>query len=206
MELQEIKGRLRELFPKANLSTTRISQYAEKLKAKLSEESTKEDVDNLIKDLNDLVDFEQVAKDDDRLRTYQKPREELKEIVLEQEQKQEVIKKATENDSIAELLKQMSDKIDKLESDKFQESVSSKFKSDKRLEGIPSLIVDKFVPKSFDEIESTIESLVDTFKDEQIKSKLNSFGRDIPPQGEHSKSVEVKPKSLEDLKKAGIKI
>ena len=195
MELQEIKGRLRELFPKANLSTTRISQYAEKLKAKLSEESTQEDVDNLIKDLNDLVDFAQVAKDDDRLRTYQKPKEEPPKP-----------NETTTDNPMLEMLKQLTDKIDKLESDKFQESVSSKFKSDKRLEGIPSLIVDKFVPNSFEDIDSTIESLVDTFKDEQIKAKLNSFGRDIPPQGEHSKNVEVKPKTLEDLQKENIKV
>jgi len=197
MELQEIQGRLRLLYPKANLSSTRISQYAERLKAKLSEESTQEDVDNLIKDLNDLVDFSQVAKDDDRLRTYQKPKEEMKQ--------EEPTPTNTDNPML-EMLKQLTDKIDKLESDKFQESVSGKFKSDKRLEGIPSLVVDKFVPKSFEDIESTIESLVDTFKDEQIKSKLNSFGRDIPPQGEHSKNVEVKPKSIEDLQKEGIKI
>lgn len=197
MELQEIQGRLRLLYPKANLSSTRISQYAERLKAKLSEESTQEDVDNLIKDLNDLVDFSQVAKDDDRLRTYQKPKEEMKQ--------EEPTPTNTDNPML-EMLKQLTDKIDKLESDKFQESVSDKFKSDKRLEGIPSLVVDKFVPKSFEDIESTIESLVDTFKDEQIKSKLNSFGRNIPPQGEHSKSVEVKPKSIEDLQKEGIKI
>ena len=197
MELQEIQGRLRLIYPKANLSSIRISQYAEKLKAKLSEESTQEDVDNLIKDLNDLVDFSQVAKDDDRLRTYQNPKEEMKQ--------EEPAPTDTDNPML-EMLKQLTDKIDKLESDKFQESVSGKFKSDKRLEGIPSLVVDKFVPKSFEDIESTIESLVDTFKDEQIKSKLNSFGRDIPPQGEHSKSVEVKPKSIEDLQKEGIKI
>lgn len=194
MELQEIQGRLRLLYPKANLSSTRISQYAERLKAKLSEESTQEDVDNLIKDLNDLVDFSQVAKDDDRLRTYQTPKETPKPTET-----------PTDNPML-EMLKQLTDKIDKLESDKFQESVSDKFKSDKRLEGIPSLVVDKFVPKSFEDIESTIESLVDTFKDEQIKSKLDSFGRDIPPQGEHSNNVEVKPKSIEDLQKEGIKI
>ena len=195
MELQEIQGRLRLLYPKANLSSTRISQYAERLKAKLSEESTQEDVDNLIKDLNDLVDFSQVAKDDDRLRTYQKPKEEMKQ--------EEPAPTNTDNPML-EMLKQLTDKIDKLESDKFQESVSGKFKSDKRLEGIPSLVVDKFVPKSFEDIESTIESLVDTFKDEQIKSKLNSFGRDIPPQGEHSKNVEVKQasdKEVEDVLK-----
>lgn len=197
MKEQLLRSRFRELFPKAqNLKKERLDLYVSKLSPKLSEESTQEDVDNLIKDLNDLVDFAQVAKDDDRLRTYQKPKEEPKQETT-----------PTDNDNpMLEMLKQLTDKIDKLELDKFQESVSSKFKSDKRLEGIPSLIVDKFVPNSFEDIDSTIESLVDTFKDEQIKAKLNSFGRDIPPQGEHSKNVEVKPKTLEDLQKEGIKI
>lgn len=195
MELQEIQGRLRALFPKANLSRKRIEQYATRLHAKLNEESTQEDVDNLIKDLNELVDFEQVAKDDDRLRTQSKT-----------PQQTDPEPKQVEDNSMVELLKQLNDKIEKLEKDKFQESVASKFKSDKRLEGIPSLIVDKFVPNNFDEIETTIEQLVDTFKDEQIKAKISKFGIDTPLQGDHNKKVEVKPKTLEDLQKENIKV
>lgn len=199
MNEQLLRSRFRELFPKAqNLKKERLDVFVSKLSTKLSEESTQEDVDALWKDYNEVVNFEQLAKDDDRLRTLNvpKPSEEPKPTET-----------PTDNENpMLEMLKQLTDKIDKLESDKFQESVSSKFKSDKRLEGIPSLIVDKFVPNSFEDIDSTIESLVDTFKDEQIKAKLNSFGRDIPPQGEHSKNVEVKPKTLEDLQKENIKV
>lgn len=207
MNEQLLRSRFRELFPKAqNLKKERLDVFVSKLSTKLSEESTQEDVDALWKDYNDVVNFEQLSKDDHRLTSLSLKEKEPKEEIVTKIEGKEIVKETNENESIAQLLKQMSDKIDKLESDKFQESVSSKFKSDKRLEGIPSLIVDKFVPNSFEDIDSTIESLVDTFKDEQIKAKLNSFGRDIPPQGEHSKNVEVKPKTLEDLQKENIKV
>lgn len=201
MNEQLLRSRFRELFPKAqNLNKIKLDPFISKLMTKLSEESTQDDVDALWKDYNDVVNFEQLSKDDHKLISLS-----LKEAPKEEMKQEEPTSTNTDNPML-EMLKQLTDKIDKLESDKFQESVSGKFKSDKRLEGIPSLVVDKFVPKSFEDIESTIESLVDTFKDEQIKSKLNSFGRDIPPQGEHSKNVEVKPKSIEDLQKEGIKI
>lgn len=189
MELQEIKGRFRVLFPKANLSNVRLEQYATRLQQKLNEESTEEDVDNLIKDLNDIIDFEQIAKDDDRARTYKKPEKDPE---------------PKESDSTLELLKKLNEKIDKLEADKYRESISSKFKKDERLANIPEVIVNKFIPDSFDDIESTIETLVGTFKDEQVRSKLGSFGIDTPPQGEQS--FQKKVKTIEDLKKENIKV
>lgn len=199
MELQEIKGRLRELFPKANLSSTRISQYAEKLKAKLSEESTQEDVDNLIKDLNDLVDFEQVAKDDDRLRTYQKPQPKVEEAPKPSEE--------PKSDDVPEWAKALLIEVKTLREEKVQDTIQSKFRNHEALKGIPTEILDLVkTPTTLDEVDQFATTIADVYKEKQIKEKLDSFGRDIPPQGEHSKSVEVKPKSLEDLKKAGIKI
>ena len=199
MELQEIKGRLRELFPKANLSTTRISQYTEKLKAKLSEESTKEDVDNLIKDLNDLVDFEQVAKDDDRLRTYQKPQTKVEEAPKPSEE--------PKSDDVPEWAKALLTEVKTLREEKVQDTIQSKFRNHEALKGIPTEILDLVkTPTTLDEVDHFATTIADVYKEKQIKEKLDSFGRDIPPQGEHSKNVEVKPKSLEDLKKAGIKI
>ena len=199
MELQEIKGRLRELFPKANLSTTRISQYAEKLKAKLSEESTKEDVDNLIKDLNDLVDFEQVAKDDDRLRTYQKPQPKVEEASEQSEE--------PKSDDVPEWAKALLTEVKTLREEKVQDTIQSKFRNHEALKGIPTEILDLVkTPTTLDEVDKFATTIADVYKEKQIKEKLDSFGRDIPPQGEHTKKVEVKPKSLEDLKKAGIKI
>ena len=199
MELQEIQGRLRLLYPKANLSSTRISQYAERLKAKLSEESTQEDVDNLIKDLNDLVDFSQVAKDDDRLRTYQKPKEEMK---------QEEPKQSKEpKEEVPTWAQALLTEVKTLREEKVQDTIQSKFRNHEALKGIPAEILDLVKnPTSLDEVDQFATTIADVYKEKQIKEKLDSFGRNIPPQGEHSKSVEVKPKSIEDLQKEGIKI
>ena len=192
MELQEIKGRLRELFPKANLSTTRISQYAEKLKAKLSEESTKEDVDNLIKDLNDLVDFEQVAKDDDRLRTYQKPQPKAEEAPKPSDE--------PKNDDVPEWAKALLTEVKTLREEKVQDTIQSKFRNHEALKGIPTEILDLVkTPTTLDEVDHFATTIADVYKEKQIKEKLDSFGRDIPPQGEHSKNVEVKQASDKEV-------
>ena len=192
MELQEIKGRLRELFPKANLSTTRISQYAEKLKAKLSEESTKEDVDNLIKDLNDLVDFEQVAKDDDRLRTYQKPQPKVEEASKQSEE--------PKSDDVPEWAKALLAEVKTLREEKVQDTIQSKFRNHEALKGIPTEILDLVkTPTTLDEVDHFATTIADVYKEKQIKGKLDSFGRDIPPQGEHTKKVEVKQASDKEV-------
>ena len=192
MELQEIKGRLRELFPKANLSTIRISQYAEKLKAKLSEESTKEDVDNLIKDLNDLVDFEQVAKDDDRLRTYQKPQPKVEEAQKQSEE--------PKSDDVPEWAKALLIEVKTLREEKVQDTIQSKFRNHEALKGIPTEILDLVkTPTTLDEVDKFATTIADVYKEKQIKEKLDSFGRDIPPQGEHTKKVEVKQASDKEV-------
>ena len=192
MELQEIKGRLRELFPKANLSTIRISQYAEKLKAKLSEESTKEDVDNLIKDLNDLVDFEQVAKDDDRLRTYQKPQPKVEEAQKQSEE--------PKSDDVPEWAKALLIEVKTLREEKVQDTIQSKFRNHEALKGIPIEILDLVkTPTTLDEVDKFATTIADVYKEKQIKEKLDSFGRDIPPQGEHTKKVEVKQASDKEV-------
>ena len=192
MELQEIKGRLRELFPKANLSTIRISQYAEKLKAKLSEESTKEDVDNFIKDLNDLVDFEQVAKDDDRLRTYQKPQLKVEEAPKQSEE--------PKSDDVPEWAKALLTEVKTLREEKVQDTIQSKFRNHEALKGIPTEILDLVkTPTTLDEVDQFATTIADVYKEKQIKEKLDSFGRDIPPQGEHTKKVEVKQASDKEV-------
>ena len=192
MELQEIKGRLRELFPKANLSTTRISQYTEKLKAKLSEESTKEDVDNFIKDLNDLVDFEQVAKDDDRLRTYQKPQPKVEEASKPSEE--------PKSDDVPEWAKALLTEVKTLREEKVQDTIQSKFRNHEALKGIPTEILDLVkTPTTLDEVDQFATTIADVYKEKQIKEKIDSFGRDIPPQGEHTKKVEVKQASDKEV-------
>lgn len=64
-----IKARLRALFPKANLSQKRLDAYAAKLAPKPADDADEATVDALINDYNEVIDFEAVAKEDDKTRT-----------------------------------------------------------------------------------------------------------------------------------------
>lgn len=66
---EKIKERLRALFPKANLSQKRLDAYAAKLAPKPADEATDADVDVIINDYNEIIDFVAVAQEDDRVRT-----------------------------------------------------------------------------------------------------------------------------------------
>ena len=66
---EKIKERLRALFPKANLSQKRLDAYAAKLAPKPADEATDADVDAIINDYNEIIDFVVVAQEDDRVRT-----------------------------------------------------------------------------------------------------------------------------------------
>lgn len=198
MNLQEIQGRLRVLFPKANLSKERISQYAEKLIKKLTEESTQEDLDGLLTDLNDMVNFEQVAKQDDQLRTLLNTKP--KTIVVEDPKTIVVEEPKTETDKLLEAIANLTSKVQGLETQKIEETIQSKFRNHEALKGVPAEFLDLVKsPQTLDEVDVFANSLADAFKDKQIKSKLDAFGSYIPKQGEHSNSA-VKEASDDEVK------
>lgn len=64
-----IKARLKVLFPKANLSQKRLDAYAAKLAPKPADDADETAIDAIITDYNDVIDFEAVAKEDDKTRT-----------------------------------------------------------------------------------------------------------------------------------------
>lgn len=66
---EKIKARLKALFPKANLSTKRLDVYAAKLAPKPADDADDAAIDVIINDYNEVIDFEAVAKEDDKTRT-----------------------------------------------------------------------------------------------------------------------------------------
>lgn len=64
-----IKARLRVLFPKANLSQKRLDVISAKLATKPEDGADDNAVDLIINQSNDFYSFEEIAKDDDRMRT-----------------------------------------------------------------------------------------------------------------------------------------
>jgi len=66
---QRISGRLKHLFPKANLSQKRIDAIAAKLESKVSDDAEDTAIDEVVNQANEFMDFEALAKEDDRIRT-----------------------------------------------------------------------------------------------------------------------------------------
>src|SRR5690606_2228270 len=66
---QKIAGRLKALFPKANLSTKMIDAIAAKLESKVSDDADDAAIDEVVNQANEFMDFEALAKKDDRIRT-----------------------------------------------------------------------------------------------------------------------------------------
>lgn len=64
-----IKARLKALFPKANLSQKRLDALAAKLAPMPADEADDAAVDVILNQANDFNSFEDIAKEDDRVRT-----------------------------------------------------------------------------------------------------------------------------------------
>ncbi len=64
-----IIGRLKVLFPKANFSQKRIDAIVAKLEPKVADDADETAIDDVINQANDFMDFEALAKEDDRIRT-----------------------------------------------------------------------------------------------------------------------------------------
>lgn len=71
VEKERVKARLKALFPKANLSQTRLDAIAAKLSPKPADDADDAAIDALLTAYNDdaAMTFEELAKYDDKLRT-----------------------------------------------------------------------------------------------------------------------------------------
>jgi len=79
VSVEKIKARLKALFPKANLSTKRLDAYAAKLAPKPADDADDTAIDAIINDYNEVIDFEAVAKEDDKTRTLEADKKKAEE-------------------------------------------------------------------------------------------------------------------------------
>jgi hypothetical protein len=69
VDKSKVIARLKVLFPKANLSQKRLDALADKLAKKPADDADDTAIDAVINDFNEIYSYEDIAKDDDRLRT-----------------------------------------------------------------------------------------------------------------------------------------
>ena len=84
-----IKARLKVLFPKANLSQKRIDVYTAKLAPKPADDADEATIDAIINDYNDVIDFEAVAKEDDKIRTLEADKKKAEDLAKNKGSKKE---------------------------------------------------------------------------------------------------------------------
>ena len=65
----KVIARLKALFPKANLSQKRLDALADKLASKPADDADDAAIDEVINDFNSILSIEDIAREDDRLRT-----------------------------------------------------------------------------------------------------------------------------------------
>jgi hypothetical protein len=69
VEKSKVIARLKALFPKANLSQKRLDALADKLASKPADDADDAAIDAVINDFNSILSIEDIAREDDRLRT-----------------------------------------------------------------------------------------------------------------------------------------
>lgn len=192
---ERIKARLRVLFPKANLSKTRLDAIADKLATKPEDEATDDQVDEIISDYNDVINFEQLAKDDDRIRTLEKERK-PKTTQPEEDEGD------PDGDDSTALLKKLLNKVEQLETQQQAKTISERFNSDPRVKDIPEFIRKGYVPTGDDDYEDKVTELSDSFKEYAENNKLQSYPDDKPTPGTPPRKPgqKIKPKTLDEVK------
>lgn len=120
---KKIKERLLELFPKLkNLSRSRMNKLTVALGKIPADDAEDDAIDEVINDYNTVFSFEEIAQQDDSLRTMKKKlddagktqdsEEEEEEEEEEETQKGKGKEKSSPNNKIESLLEKMSDKMD----------------------------------------------------------------------------------------------
>lgn len=193
---EKIKARLKALYPKANLSKARLDAFADKLAAKPADDATDEQVDEVINDYNEIINFEEVAKQDDKVRTLEARKSST--TPPKKEQEEEVIKPDDDAPSWAKALLQ---KVESLESNQKAKTISEKFNSDERVKSIPEFIRKGYIPKSDDDFEEKITELTEAYKPFAEKHKIQSIAKDTPLNGDGGSTAKVKKLSEEDAKR-----
>lgn len=134
----KIAGRLKALFPKANLSTKRIDAITAKLESKVSDEADDTAIDEIVNQANEFMDFDALAKEDDRVRTLEANQKKGEEGG---DPPKDDPKNDPPKDDTPEWAKTLLSKVDALEKGKITDSkantVADLFSKSEILKGLP---------------------------------------------------------------------
>ena len=161
---EKIKERLKALYPKANLSQKRIDEISAKLAKKSADDAEDGAIDSVITDANDLMDFEALAKEDDRIRTLEAK---AKQPEPNTDPKKEEEEKGDDAPAWAKAMMQKMEAIEKGEVVKSkQSSISSAFEKSEVLKNLKPNLKEAWLKRI---------AVTDDLTDEQIAEHITSL-------------------------------
>lgn len=178
---EKIIQKIRELFPNVNLSKERLDAIVDKLAAKITEE---DQIEERINDLNEVVPFAEIAKQDDRVRTLEAEAKK-KAAKSADPPKEDPDKKDKPDDDPPAWAKALLEKVEKLESGKIatsrREKVLEKLKdADEKYRNRVLRDFDRMRIDSDEDFETVLSDIESDFADfKQLQSDIG-LGNDSP--------------------------
>lgn len=192
-----VRTRLVGLYPTvAGFTSERLDALAAKLKA--TDESTDEDIDTELTSINDngMFTFEQIKKEDDRVRNeIAKAKKPAAASTKTEDDPDE-----TPNEALMREFRELKESIAQKDAQEQKQSLANKFKADARLKNVPASWIKNNIPQSEEDYETAVESLSKDFSDFATENKLETFTNDAPPAGAGKKQGEKEQVSMDDAK------
>jgi hypothetical protein len=206
VEKSKVIARLKALFPKANLSQKRLDALADKLASKPADDADDAAIDVVINDFNSVLSIEDIAREDDRVRTLEADKKKAEETAKaagasKKEEEEEVIE--VDNDAPAwakALLKQNEKLTSDLEALKTGKTIETKkataselFAKSEILKRIPESIRPNWINRIDVNSETPFEEQIQALEGEyselvQVSADKNQYA---PPAGGGSAEIKV---------------
>ena len=162
----KVKARFKVLYPKSNLSQKRIDEILAKLAKKPADDADDAVIDAVITDANELLDFEAMAKEDDRVRNLEAK---VKQLTTEPNNPTDT-PKPNDVDEAPAWAKAMMQKMEAIEKGEVakskQSSIAAAFEKSEVLKNLKPNIKESWLKRI---------AITDDLTDDQIAEQITAF-------------------------------
>lgn len=171
----KIKARFKAKFPKVNLSDARLDSIADKLAPKITDEN---DIDDRLDSLNDVLSFEDIAKQDDKVRKL-----ESKQKPTPEPQPDPKPADPAPADDTATMLKTLLEKIGKLEAKEQTATIQQQLAGHDKLKGVPASYWNKralpATAEAIDAFADEVEADYTAFRQDEVNNGLGAMSKPV---------------------------
>lgn len=186
-----------------NLSQKRIDAFADRLHKKNPDLTEEADHDAKIEELHDLTPLDEIARQDDKLRTFEKKDKETKKSDSDEDTDgNEGDKgKGKANDDTPAWAKALMQEVQTLKAEKVQQTIQQKVSSHEKIKGIPAqFLKGKALPQKEEDIDAFAEEVANDYTAFKQELTNQGFAQTSKPVGSAGPGKEpVDPKQIDAI-------